>query len=79
MVGLAPFGAAKQINQSTQDHHRRRPCLRKMVGLGGLEPPTSRLSGVRSNHLSYRPLLYMTAIDCAIIARASSPGTYSLA
>ena len=28
-----------------------------MVGLGGLEPPTSRLSGARSNHLSYRPLL----------------------
>ena len=27
-----------------------------MVGLGGLEPPTSRLSGVRSNHLSYRPI-----------------------
>ena len=27
-----------------------------MVGLGGLEPPTSRLSGVRSNHLSYRPM-----------------------
>ena len=28
---------------------------RKLVGRGGLEPPTSRLSGVRSNHLSYRP------------------------
>ena len=27
----------------------------KLVGRGGLEPPTSRLSGVRSNHLSYRP------------------------
>ena len=27
-----------------------------MVGRGGLEPPTSRLSGVRSNHLSYRPI-----------------------
>ena len=27
-----------------------------MVGPGGLEPPTSRLSGVRSNHLSYEPL-----------------------
>ena len=25
------------------------------VGLGGVEPPTSRLSGVRSNHLSYSP------------------------
>ena len=27
----------------------------RMVGLGGLEPPTSPLSGARSNHLSYRP------------------------
>ena len=27
-----------------------------LVGRGGLEPPTSRLSGVRSNHLSYRPM-----------------------
>ncbi len=26
-----------------------------MVGLSGLEPPTSPLSGVRSNHLSYKP------------------------
>ena len=31
------------------------PGPRKLVGLGGLEPPTSPLSGVRSNHLSYRP------------------------
>ena len=27
------------------------------MGLSGLEPPTSRLSGVRSNRLSYKPLL----------------------
>ena len=26
------------------------------VGLSGLEPPTSRLSGVRSNQLSYKPI-----------------------
>ena len=26
-----------------------------VVGLGGFEPPTSPLSGVRSNQLSYRP------------------------
>ena len=30
----------------------------KMVGLGGFELPTSPLSGVCSNHLSYRPLTY---------------------
>ncbi len=27
-----------------------------LVGLGGFEPPTSPLSGVRSNQLSYRPI-----------------------
>ena len=27
----------------------------QVVGLGGLEPPTSRLSGARSSQLSYRP------------------------
>ena len=28
----------------------------RSMGLSGLEPPTSRLSGVRSNRLSYKPL-----------------------
>ena len=32
-----------------------------MVGPGGLEPPTSRLSGVRSNQLSYGPMLAESA------------------
>ena len=31
------------------------------VGLSGLEPPTSRLSGVRSNRLSYKPIFNLAA------------------
>ena len=29
---------------------------KRLVGTSGFEPPTSRLSGVRSNHLSYAPI-----------------------
>ena len=33
------------------------PCdFRRLVGSSGLEPPTSRLSGARSNHLSSEPM-----------------------
>ena len=32
--------------------------LSLLVGTSGLEPPTSRLSGVRSNHLSYAPMAF---------------------
>ena len=32
--------------------------FRRLVGSSGLEPPTSRLSGARSNHLSYEPISY---------------------
>ena len=35
---------------------RESMVLLKPVGLSGLEPPTSRLSGVRSNRLSYKPI-----------------------
>ncbi len=36
----------------------------KMVGLGRLELPTSRLSGVRSSHLSYRPRFQVPGVRC---------------
>ena len=32
--------------------------IKLLVGLDGLEPSTSRLSGARSNHLSYRPVSF---------------------
>ena len=35
-----------------------RGLIRPVVGSSGLEPPTSRLSGVRSNHLSYEPMSF---------------------
>ena len=41
-----------------------------MVGLGGLEPPASPLSGVRSNHLSYRPSLSSCGL-CRLLVRTS--------
>ena len=44
--------------------------MNKVVGLNGLEPTTSPLSGVRSNHLSYRPVF----IECLNII----PTTYIL-
>ena len=39
------------------EHLIPRVYSRELVGLDGLEPSTSRLSGARSNHLSYRPVL----------------------
>ena len=42
----------------TLNLHHSPPCLAvSLVGSSGLEPPTSRLSGARSNHLSYEPTL----------------------
>ena len=44
-----------------------------MVGLGGLEPPTSPLSGVRSNHLSYRPKIMVRSDGGACRDRTDHP------
>ena len=54
------------ILYSVFNEHIRNLC--SVVGLDGLEPSTSRLSGVRSSHLSYRP---------SIITRSSSFPSFS--
>ena len=49
---------AKLLNSALCILHSAFVELRStLVGLDGLEPSTSRLSGARSNHLSYKPLL----------------------
>ena len=47
----------------------------KVVGLGGFEPPTSNLSGVRSNQLSYRPLFDVRLFEVrgSIVRRKMAP------
>ena len=44
-------GGAEMFQDSQNSGFRHR------VGLAGLEPATSSLSGMRSNHLSYRPVV----------------------
>ena len=51
-----------------------RPLI--MVGLGRLERPTSPLSGVRSNHLSYRPQPVARSTAVASRNSASSDPAY---
>lgn len=51
--------------------------LRLLVGLSGLEPPTSRLSGVRSNRLSYKPIFRLPgchpySLYCVLASSVSS-------
>ncbi len=45
-----------------------------MVGLGRLERPTSPLSGVRSNHLSYRPVAWRTAQRVRMMRKRNEDG-----
>jgi hypothetical protein len=53
--------ALSQLSYTPDSHLHPEPTQPElMVGLGRFELPTSRLSGVRSNQLSYRPLDYLT-------------------
>ena len=50
----------------------QRSIKANLVGLGGFEPPTSPLSGVRSNQLSYRPKFTLGLLH-AQLADTTSP------
>ena len=67
MVTSAEFESANAAvkGQCVKPLHQ----LAKMVGLDGLEPSTSRLSGVRSNHLSYKPILLLRSNIITLISQ----------
>ena len=55
-VGSGRSAVAEPCEPAGSSDCPRPHCrLPKLVGLGGLEPPTSRLSSARSNQLSYKP------------------------
>ena len=49
-VKFSEFDESRALLLTTQNF------FENLVGSNGLEPSTSRLSGVRSNHLSYEPI-----------------------
>ena len=51
-MGVGPESGGAEMFQGSQHSG-----FRYRVGLAGLEPATSSLSGMRSNRLSYRPVV----------------------
>ena len=55
-----------QLSYSPMPNYNARVPTAKLVGLGRFELPTSPLSGVRSNQLSYRPKLGLALLGDSI-------------
>ena len=57
-IGCGPprlYGLSLLFDSVLSNQSAKPFFLSDLLGLSGLEPPTSRLSGVRSNRLSYKP------------------------
>jgi hypothetical protein len=70
-------GTSHHLTMSKQQGLPRARELRvreRLVGLGRLERPTSRLSGVRSNQLSYRPKIRGRNTEVRDQNETSDPG-----
>ena len=58
-IGCGPprlYGLSLLFDSVLSNQSAKPFLLSDLLGLSGLEPPTSRLSGVRSNQLSYKPI-----------------------
>ena len=67
--------ARQALSQLSYNPNFLRELYANLVGLGRLELPTSPLSGVRSNQLSYRPVAcrcFFTAIPVDQAMRVST-------
>ena len=56
MFPLFNFQVTKDFRKEIFEPYVPLETFGLVVGTSGLEPPTSRLSGVRSNRLSYKPI-----------------------
>ena len=59
LLSYCAFASAKVLMPTHRFKH-----FRVLVGTSGLEPPTSRLSGVCSNQLSYVPVILFIFAHC---------------
>ncbi len=57
-----PLLAKQVLSQLSYTPRLAAEPFRRVVGLGRFELPTSRLSGVRSNQLSYRPVVWLPIV-----------------
>ena len=74
-VGVEPIlnDSLLRKEKNPQAPKRLRSNDLRFMGLGRVELPTSRLSGVRSNHLSYRPLCHRLNACGAEFCKLAAP------